>query len=233
MQNLSYIFTDKIGIYSTNLIKEWELEKYSEKILVLHRHFLDFTKFNNNIEYSQREEIIGYVGRLEKEKGICNFIKAIKYVKKDKKSLKVLIIGDGSLKNDIISYIETNDLKKYIEVINWVKHDELPHYLNHLKLLIIPSYTEGLPNIMLEAMACGTPVLTTSVGAIPDYIVDKKTGFILQDRSPITISEAIVTSLDYPYLDKIIENSTNLVKTEFKFENVLQNWKKLIKDLIL
>ena len=104
------------------------------------------------------------MGRLENEKGICNFIKAIKYLIKEKKSLKVLIIGDGSLKNSLISYINTNHLQNHVELIDWVKHDDLPYYLNQLKLLVIPSYTEGLPNVMLESMACGTPILANSVG---------------------------------------------------------------------
>lgn len=233
MQHLSYILSDNIGLYSHNLIKEWELGKYRKKIYILHRHFIDFNKFCITKKYNNREDIIGYVGRLEKEKGICNFIKAIKYLIRYKKHLKVLIIGDGSLKNEIISYIYTNNLQNQVEVVSWIKHDELPFYLNQLKLLIIPSYTEGLPNIMLEAMACGTPILTTSVGGIPDYIIDKKTGFILLDNNPITIYVAIINSLKYSHLDNIVENASKLVKTEFKFEKVVENWKNLFKDLNL
>jgi glycosyltransferase involved in cell wall biosynthesis len=52
-----------------------------------------------------------------------------------------------------------------------------------LALLVIPSYTEGLPNIMLEAMACGTPMLASPVGAIEDVIKDEETGFILRSKS--------------------------------------------------
>jgi len=61
-----------------------------------------------------------------------------------------------------------------------VDHQELTGYLNEFKVLILPSYTEGLPGVILEAMACGTPVLITGVGSIPDIIDDHVNGFLLR-----------------------------------------------------
>ena len=77
-------------------------------------------------------------------------------------------------------------VNKNVTLVGWISHDELPSYLNMLKLLVVPSYTEGLPNIVIEAMSCGTPVLATPVGGVPDLIEDGITGFILEDNFPET-----------------------------------------------
>ena len=74
------------------------------------------------------------------------------------------------MKDNIEAYLVKNNLSDTVKLTGWIPHGELPKYLNELKLLVVPSYTEGLPNIVLEAMACGTPILETSVGGIPDFI---------------------------------------------------------------
>ena len=66
-----------------------------------------------------------------------------------------------------------------------------------LKLLVLPCYTEGLPNVMLDAMACGTLVLAISVGAIPDPIKNDETRFIMGDNSPECIARSVVKALNY------------------------------------
>jgi glycosyltransferase involved in cell wall biosynthesis len=118
-----------------------------------------------------------------------------------------------------------------MELTGWIPHDELPDYLNELKLLILPSYTEGLPNIMLEAMACGTPVLATPVGAIPDVIKEGRTGFIMENNSPGCIAENMMRALEYPDLDRIVENARELVKKEFTYGAAVERYRKILEDL--
>jgi glycosyltransferase involved in cell wall biosynthesis len=72
----------------------------------------------------------------------------------------------------------------HIDLPGWISHDDLPNYLNRFWLLVLPSYTERFPGIMLEAMSCGTPVLATPVGVIPDVIIGEKTGFIMENSTP-------------------------------------------------
>jgi glycosyltransferase involved in cell wall biosynthesis len=103
-----------------------------------------------------------------------------------------------------------------VDLPGWISHDDLPGYLNQLRLLVLPSYTEGLPNIMLEAMACGTPVLATPVGAIPDVIIDGKTGFIMENNSPECIAENVIRALNSPDLERIAENGRRFVEENFR-----------------
>ena len=69
---------------------------------------------------------------------------------------------------------------------------------------------------MLEAMACGTPVLATPVGAVPQVLRDKETGFLVRDNSPDCLAEAIVAALEYPHLRHIAGNARALVQREFQ-----------------
>ena len=123
------------------------------------------------------------------------------------------------------------NLNNKVELTRWIPHDELPDYLNELKLLILPSYTEGLPNIMLEAMACGTPVLATPVGAIPDVIKDEKTGFIMEDNSPECIAENVIRALNGPNLNEIVKNARVLVERDFTYEAAVERYRKILKEL--
>lgn len=106
------------------------------------------------------------------------------------------------------------NLNKKVELTGWIPHDKLPDYLNMLKLVVLPSYTEGLPNIMLEAMACGTAVLATSVGGIPDVIKDGDTGFIMENNSPECVAENVIMVLNDSNLDRIVKNAKELIEKE-------------------
>lgn len=224
MQNLSYRFVDNIILYSPNLINEWELEKYRKKVLIAHEHIINFKEFKIIKEYNERDYLIGCVGRLSKEKGILNFVKSIKIMVKDKSNIKFLLIGDGELKSTIEKYLKDNDLNRNVKLIKWVSHDELPNYFNELKLLVIPSYTEGLPNVMLEAMACGTPVLAMPVGSIPNIVIDGKTGFIMRNNSARCIANSIEKSLSSSKLNEISHNAYNLVKNQFNRDITSKKW---------
>ena len=230
LTKISLKLADNILLYSPNLIDEWEMRKYQNKIKIVNEHFLNFETFKIHKDFDERENLIGYVGRLSAEKAPMNFLKSIKELSKENIKFKFLIIGNGELKEEMKLYIEENELYD-IEFIEWVNHDELPVYLNKLKLLLIPSYTEGLPNIMIEAMACGTPVLATSVGSIPDFIKDGSTGFLMENNSPECISKNIISAINYSDIGLISERAYSMVKKEFSKENTIKKWSRLFTEI--
>jgi glycosyltransferase involved in cell wall biosynthesis len=226
---ITFKLADFIILYSPILIEKWNLQNYVHKILIAHHHFLSLTKFRVEINPHDRMPIIGYIGRLSPEKGIQNFVEALPAILNDKKEFRVLIGGDGRLKKDIEAAIQAEKLMDVIDLPGWISHEDTPQYLNQLKLFILPSYSEGLPYAILEAMACETPVLATAVGAIPDVITDGKTGFLMKDNSPECIAENVIRALNSPDLERIAKNGRLFVENTFTFDKSVENWKRIIR----
>jgi glycosyltransferase involved in cell wall biosynthesis len=226
-QNIS----DRIILYSPALISEWNLTPYRHKILIAGEHFLNFTTFTVTTPYKDRPFLIGYIGRLSGEKGVQHFVKTLPAILNNNQELRVLIGGDGQLKQEIEASLQERGIADRIDLAGWISHDALPNYLNQLRLLVLPSYTEGLPNIMLEAMACGTPVLATPVGAIPDVIRDGETGFIMEDNSPECIARNVMRALNDPDLEQVAKRGRMFVEGEYTFEKVVERWKGILTKI--
>jgi len=226
---INLYLSDRIVVYSSRFIEHWNLEKHEDKIMVLSEHIININHFKITKKIDERQKIIGYVGRLSGEKGVFNFVESIPLIHE----YDFVIIGDGSLRSNITEYIIENNLSDKVKFTGWIPHDQLPDYLNKLKLLVLPSYTEGLPNIMLEAMACGTPVLATSVGAIPDVIKDGETGFLLENNSPECIAETALKILHMPddKLEKVSDNARALVEEKFTFEAAVERWSEIMEGI--
>jgi glycosyltransferase involved in cell wall biosynthesis len=230
-ESINFKYADYIVVYSPSLLEKWKLQSYAHKILIAHEHFLDFNTFSVTTPLPDRPPLIGYIGRLSGEKGVQHFAQALPAVLNGREDLRVLIGGDGELKESIAASLQKGGVTARVELPGWISHDDLPGYLNQLRLLVLPSYTEGLPNIMLEAMACGTPVLATPVGAIPDIIIDGKTGFIMENNSPECIAENVKRALDSPDLERIAENGRRFVEENFTFERTVENWKEILQSI--
>ena len=230
-QSLSYTIADKLVVYSPNLVAEWQLERYRHKILIAYEHFISTDTFTITTPFLHRAHLIGYIGRFHEEKGILNFIKALPAVLNTPDELRVLIGGDGPQKESIVAILQENGLTARIDLPGWIVQQDLPLRLNTLRLLVIPSFTEGLPNIMLEAMACGTPVAATPVGAIPDIIKDGETGFIMENNSPECIAKTISRALNDPNVETIALNARLLVQREFAFDISVKQWKRILETI--
>ncbi len=142
-----------------------------EKIKYIPASYIDLEVFRPTDVPKEYDMI--FVGRLVKNKGADLFLEATRLA-----DVKVAIIGSGPLENSLKQ--KARDYKLKIVFHGWAKNStEIANLLNKSRLLVMPSYNEGGPRVVLEAMACGVPVLATAVGIVPDILSDKKSGRII------------------------------------------------------
>ncbi|MFZ2497813.1 glycosyltransferase family 4 protein [Methanosarcina sp.] len=228
IERVNYPLADQLILYSPNLVDDWNLTKYKDKISIANEHFVNLTLFRINKQICERDNLVGYIGRLSEEKGIINFIKAIPIIVKSKPDVNFLIGGDGLLRDEIVKYLHNNSLSSRVKFVGWIPHEELPSYLNDLKLVVIPSFSEGLPNVMLEAMASGSPLLANSVGSIPYFIRDGENGFLMQDNFPDCIAENVLRSLNSNKLDEVSKNARKYIESEFNYTKAVEKYFNII-----
>lgn len=209
------------------------LAKYKEKVYIYGARYIDTRDFRIKKQITNRKKIVGYFGRLSAQKGVLNFIKSAFITLKQRSDILFLIGGYGELYHELNKEIEKRKLFDKIVMIGKIPDGMMPEYLNELVLLVLPSYSEGLPTIVLESMACGTPVLATPVGGVPDVITHEYTGFILKNNSSECIAESILRILENPeLLFTISKNARKLIEEEFSYEMAIARYKKLLNLLL-
>jgi glycosyltransferase involved in cell wall biosynthesis len=231
LESLSLHLSDRILVESKSAINFLGLTKYVNKISIFHL-YMDTEKFKVKKSFKNRKNLVAFISRLNRSKGIVEFIEAIPMLFKERRDLSFLIGGDGPMRCYVEKELHKNKLYDKVELKGWIAHDKLPDYLNEVKLLVLPSYSEGLPSIVLEAMACGTLVLASPVGAIPDLVKDGETGFILEDRSPEYIAQKVLEILSRSDLEKIASNARRIIEVEYSYERSVGLFKEALERLM-
>jgi len=225
LEEINFTLADLLVGYSENNITELGLHRWQNKMAYNGARFIDKKFFETIKETEQKEDIVGFIGRLTNDKGILNFVSAIPILLK-KRRARFAIRGDGPLLDEAQERI-----KPYQEFVTLAKlspEAELSTYLSEFKLLVIPSYGETGPYKAVEAMACGAVVLATRVGFVPDVIEDGVTGFILEDNSPECIAENINRALNDSNLSRIAKNARELVRKNYTYESAVERYRKIL-----
>lgn len=231
LERITFSLTGRIIVESDSVIDSLQLNRYRKKVSVACMPLIDTEKVRARRDLDKRD-LIGYIGRLGGEKGVVNFAKAIGLISQQRRGLRFLMGGDGPLLDEIRHELKISGTYDITTLTGWIPHSEMAGYLGGLKLFVLPSYTEGLPSTVLEAMACGTPVVTTPVGGIPDVIRDGETGFIMQDNSPECIARNVIRVLDDPNLDEIIQNARALVQKDYTYEVAVERYREILSNLL-
>jgi len=153
--------------------------------------FIDLDRFKIIKSINERAYDIAFIARLEPEKGFPEFICGIKLLYKEGLRPRILVGGSGSLLSLAEKALKNLDAK----LLKYIPHEEMPNVLNDVKILVLPSKREGVPTILLEALACGVIPIASKVGGIPWLLKTARTGILLDKPSCSSVYQALESLL--------------------------------------
>jgi glycosyltransferase involved in cell wall biosynthesis len=139
--------------------------------------------------------IVLYVGNLKLSKGCRDLLDAFPAVLGRHADARLFYVGDGPDRNAVVQRSESLGITDKVRFVGGVPHDALPDWFRAANLLCLPSHNEGVPNVVLEAMACGTPVVATRVGGIPE-VLPGDAGLLVEAHAVDALGAALRRALD-------------------------------------
>jgi glycosyltransferase involved in cell wall biosynthesis len=155
-----------------------------------------------------------YAGRLSPEKGIDTLLKSIVLLKNKNIDVELWIAGNGYLRNDIEKFINDNHLNGKVKLLGQIPWgEELFNIMRNADILILPSYTEGLPLVLLDAMSQSLPVVASKVGGIPEIVENEFSGLLVEAGKPDEIKDAVLRLISDKSLRlKLVKNGLIVAK---------------------
>ncbi|ASA78636.1 glycosyltransferase family 4 protein [Thermococcus sp. 5-4] len=203
----------------------------SEKITLL-PNGVDFHIFRPLSRVKKVPYSILYVGRLDKRKGLYYLIKAMKHITKELPTARLYIIGSGHLRNNLEQLIKNERVNNNVVFLGNVPLDDLVKWYNKAEVFVLPSLFEGFGIVVLEAIACGTPVVGTNVPGIVDIIEHEKTGVLVSPKSELGLKEQLVYLLSSPKIRrKLTHKSRKRLERKFEWKVIVERLTELYHDV--
>ncbi len=175
-----------------------------EKIKVLYNGidgelFKPLNKFTirNELKIDKNRKVILFVGNLKPVKGLAYLLEAFTdIIKKERQDIEMIIIGEGELRKELEEKIKKYGIQNFVYILGTKPHHEITKWMNACDILCLPSLSEGVPNVILEALACGIPVVASNVGGIPEIINCSDYGILVEPGNSHKLKQALLECLD-------------------------------------
>ena len=141
-----------------------------------------------------------YVGWLNADKGVEYLLQATKLLSMKRSDFHLTLYGGGDLEASLKLQSNELEIAKLVTFHGWIDNKEVPDALNRGDIFVFPSLKEGMPNSLLQAMACGLPVIATRISSIPGLIAEGRNGLLVDPKSSGQLAIAIESLLDSPKL---------------------------------
>jgi len=185
-------------IAHTELEKKWLENKgiRSDKIYIVRFPAIPQKLLGSHSLFSCSDEnYLLFLGRLTWVKGVHILIKAFKYVKDFEPDLRLKLAGpsDPRYERYLRGLVESLHLESSVDFLGPIYGDEKYRIIKCSRMLVLPSFKEYTPSVLLEAQALGVPVIATKVGAVPEIVLNSKTGLLVRSNDPHELAKSIVT----------------------------------------
>lgn len=183
------------------------------------------------IEIQDKKLVVGVVSRLREEKGIDILLTALNLIGNNKDKFKVIIIGNGPDKDDLINLSKIFELDNIITWLGELPWTNMIQEMFQMDIIVIPSRLEGFGLTAIEALACGKPVLAAKIGGLQEIIIHNQNGFFFESNNAYDLAEVLLTL--HQKIERL-EQSEALIeyaKNKFSFEIYSETLKTFVDSL--
>jgi glycosyltransferase involved in cell wall biosynthesis len=175
--------------------------------------------------------IIGCIGRLEPEKGQTVLLQAFDGLHRRHPRTRLLLVGDGGERARLERTAASLRFNGAIRFVG--TREDVPELLATCDIVALPSFHEGLPMALLEAMAAGRPVVASAVGGVPHLIRDGETGVLVAPGDHAALQEALGRlAEDEATRRRLAASAMRLVEERFGFDRTLQRYEELYREVL-
>jgi glycosyltransferase involved in cell wall biosynthesis len=183
-------------------------------------------KFSGKKEYSNKV-IVLFMGRLGKRKGTYDLLSAFETAIKIVPDIQLILGGDGDVEK-VRELVFQMGLTDYVNVPGWISGDEKARVFKSCDIYVLPSYNEGLPGSILEAMAVGVPIISTPVGGIAEAVIENRNGYLINPGDVKSLSKKIIIlSQDKKLRIKMGRESREIIKEKFEINSIVDQLEKI------
>jgi len=223
---------DKVTAVSKSCAEELKLY-YGIKDVEVVYNGVDTNFFVPNERKNEDEPYILYTGSLDARKGLVDLIKSAEYVCNEYQDAKFVLIGRGHLEKYLKKLVHNSGLNKYFSFIGYVNQKTLLKYYQNATIFVNPSYYEGLPTTILEAMSCELPVVATAVDGTSEVVVDGENGLSVPPKDLERLAEAIIKLLkDEKLREEMGRNGREHVEEKYNWNAISRKYEKVYFDLM-
>jgi glycosyltransferase involved in cell wall biosynthesis len=220
--------SDKFLVVSHSL--QYEFKKYYNINADVIYNGIDAEKFNGN--NTVKDNLLLFTGIFRTGKGLFELLEIADKLKKSHPEVRVIMVGDGPIKNKVHRIIRRRNLFN-VESIRQLTHPDLIEYYHRSRIYVLPTYYEGLPTTILEAMACKLPVVASNVSGISEQIEEGVTGYMLPPGDTKGFYSRIVELLEDPEKQKRFgEMGRKKVLEKFTWSHIAEDIAKKYHELL-
>jgi colanic acid/amylovoran biosynthesis glycosyltransferase len=186
-----------VSSFGRSQLMRWSQPGQWQKIAVVHCG-LDRTFFETPVEPPPPNLRLVCVGRLDEHKAQILLVAAARRLHDEGTRCEIVLTGDGPWRQSVEAAIMQAELREAITITGWASGDRVKAEIRAARALVLPSFSENMPVVIMEAMALGRPVISTYIGGIPELVQPEKTGWLVPAGDEIALAEAMREALVAP-----------------------------------